>query len=89
MLKFEKLRRFFRGGKKEHLAIYSYSVYAGEKGVIVAASYEEAVCIFKTKYPGLYVTDNEDHELYKKGHACLWYECPAESGEMCELMFGL
>jgi hypothetical protein len=46
--------------------IYSYDNFDGDKGIIIADSYEEAVEIYKKEYPKRKIADNID-EYYDNG----------------------
>lgn len=66
--------------------LYSYDNFEGDKGVIIARSYEDAVALYKKEYPkrqiakteaeyynhGCYLTENDVVETGKLYCTCPW-----------------
>jgi hypothetical protein len=51
--------------------IFSFEIYEGDKGIILADSREEAIEIFKKAYPYHMVCDNNDIDSYYASGAFL------------------
>jgi len=47
-----------KGGYK--MNIYSYDNYEGDKGVIIADSYDEAIRLYKEEYPKRKIANNDE-----------------------------
>lgn len=52
-----RLRKFFK--KKTELKVYGYDNFEGDKGIIIANNYEEAVKIYRENYERE-ITDDPD-----------------------------
>lgn len=53
-----RLRKLF---KKTELRVYGYDNFHGDKGVIIANNYEEAVKVYRQKYDRKIIDDHDEY----------------------------
>ena len=61
--------------------IYSYDNYEGDKGIIVADSFDEAVAIFKENYPDREIAETQE-QYWENGSYIYEIDCFSEENRL-------